>query len=702
MAELIVGSNFSYAHPHSIVSIKDSAGVQVRPPAPENTGNLLIPFFSRKGEGNKYINFSGPNKLADLTKRFGSPDINYDINYTVLYDHLNAGGSATAMRLIATGQLPSASVLCMNVARAVDNTTLELGYVMDEDESCVLRRGALPTSGATAITIDVPALLINYSASPFKGTASDLEDLLDYDGDMGQFSNDNYGDYEEEYADLLVEERIGNGDSAGDRYPIAVAGYRGQGDYGKNIYMDLVGTGYDENGHKVYDLKFYDTLQQVTMETYTGVLDKRTPTTQPIALATKMRANRNSEFFFDFIANGGRSNMVHVLGWLNDLKINMEALIADGTVEEVGMRGRYIDRIDTLISEISTKGLSCVNIASPSFFGEADIDNFLTHIPVPSMLFANHADNVSDAALTKIEMDTVTAPFGTEFEPGVFDTPGRAIEQFFNGAKGSEIYDIIMTPSDYIIDTGYTDAIRESIIGLLATRVEMVALYNAPTHLVDPDDILSWSEQNYYNHLRVFKYPSSVETLDENGMRHRIPMTIPYNRNIINFYVNGMKGSVAGIENGLLSGFIPDMTSVRPALTRSEVKSSFATNRLNYPTKNRVGIFMDGQMSDKKGVVTKMMELHNALITGRVIKTVYTYLDTQRHITEIELDFSTLTTAVNEILKQYAPLFKTAPVYSVGYESDYDREMGIVSDTLVISPKGTIKKHKIVLDIQRG
>jgi len=674
--EIIRGTEFKYNHPHSIISVTDNAEVIVDAPAPPITGVRLIPFFSDKGRGNTLTYLTGVSKVRDAINKFGNPNWGKDVNYASMITHLQDGGDAVAIRLVTPEQKMSSLAITGNVKQdtAIDEVTV--GYIMDADTHKRLHFGTTPTGG-TAIKFNVNPVNVIFDNSGIPGDASILNDIIDYEVDLNALSAD---------------DSLNSSDNGDFKKPIMFSVYKGEGEYGKHMQLKMKNTGSKESGHTYYNAELYDSNVNKTVVSYGGVIDKKGVKTRPISLETVLRKNRFEDYMIMFNDKNLRSLGQKIIDLLlNPLKV--QVLTMD--INELDKTEIFVKPLEALIESLSINGLSILNLTSGGGMTGIDwLDEvLLTTNGLSTMNYINHPDNVVDDNIGPVTYDLNTGIY-------VNKTPEQLMIDFYNGALGDDIYSLLLNPANYILDTGYTEPIKDAINGYLSNRIENFFIEGSPTVIDSFDELIDYASTSSSNNKRVFRFSESVEVYDAlNKVTVRVPITVILNKNILSFInnIDNQTSAVAGKTNGMLNNYVAG--SIKPKIIRAKDKSTVAGLRMNYVTASRDGYFLDSQLADFRAEYTKMLELHNAIYISYLIPDIYKYIDSQRNYIHTNDSFNMITDSVNRLIskKGHKLRFKSIS-YNISYKDQYDEDTGTPTDRLDIQVHGSNKKFRILLN----
>lgn len=290
----------------------------------------------------------------------------------------------------------------------------------------------------------------------------------------------------------------------------------------------------------------------------------------------------------------------------------------------------------------------------------------------------------------------------TEYGSQIVDTVtldvSKEIADMFNGVKTFEIYDLVMTPGDIIIDLGYDEQIHQAIAGFLEKRIDIVALLNAVPYK-QLADIKGWGTTNKFNSPKIFKYYGRVDELDLTiGNYVKVPLTTNYMKNVLKWYIGGMNGSLIQPPIGILLGV--DRYNLYPNITNPNDLSDLKALGFNTILVSNDGIRLNDQLCDIQGVYSPYHELHNQLIIGRIIKDVYNFLEGERHTLTTVTNVSLTSRKCTEMLnRNYGTLVESLRVNLYYRQEGAENDLGTLTDELIIKLTKTDKSRKIVLNL---
>ena len=673
--EIIRGSEFTHSHPHSIIKVNNDTKVVLDAPTPPTTGTIFVPFFSNKGRGNVLTHFTGSGKIRDAVSMFGDPNWGFDVNYANMIKHLQSGGDAVGIRLVTPEQKMSSLAITANITKDDTVTETVIGYILDADANNRIHFGTKPSTGATDIKVTVNPRNILFEHMSIPGDASVLEDLIDYEADIKGLS-----------ANVSLVKK----DDTDYKEPIAFSVYKGHGNYGKHMQLKIKNTGSKESGHTYYNTELYDSNTSETISEYGGVIDKRSSKTRPISLETVLRKNRFEDYMISFNDVNLRDLGQKII---DDLLNPIKTQVLGMDINELDRTDVFLNPLTALIESLSINGLSILSLTAGSVTGIDWLDTLLTTNGLGTMNYIYNSDNISDDSLTTIDyfMDS-----------GVYinKTPEELMIDVFQGSLGDDIYSLLLNPSNYIVDTGYTEPIKDAITGYLNERLDNFFLEGSPTIIETFDDLIDYSLTSGSENKRIFRFAENVEVYDAlNDVTVRVPITVLIDNNILSFIgdINNQDDAVAGKTNGMLRDYV--LGSIRPKIIRSQDKSKLADLRINYVTASRDGYFLDNQMADYRSEYTKMLELHNAIYISYLIPDIYKYIDSQRNYIHTSNSFTNLIESVNRLLnkKGHTGRFKSI-TYNVLYMNKYDEDTGAPTDILDVVAYGSNKKFRILLN----
>lgn len=693
----IEGTMLKHTHPHTIYSVNDKTVVNDIIPTPAETGTLLTGIFTKKGTGNRVVELTGPDRLVKCKKMFGEPTA-YDVHYQKLVSHLLAGGDAYVCRLVTPNQKESAVVTSMHMETVDPVEDLYLGYVYDKNK---IFRTPIPTSKVgdpayVPITIPIAEykkLKVDYVNNAFDSNLNDVSNFLEGDGDVGKLVMDGNGTY-------------GASDT---KKPIAVSVYSGQGKYGENMtYSMSFLNNYIDNVHPMYKLTFMDSKEGKEMASYTGIVDKYTGSTLPHSLETKVEMDEEGEFSFTF-AKPGMDHFKNLLlgflndiknGWLNDHITSKVTNLDPNAVPEMSNRYAkeiFIAPLDNIIHQVELFGLGAVNLSGGPVTGIDWLDELISFKPFGStegvtapIAFVNLDQTVIDTVADKVDPETNIYPFSDEH------TPVELLTNFYGRSTNKEVAGYLenrlLTPVDYIMDPwgygGYEDLLL-AIKGLCETRMDVIAIYNAPTYIEEADEATDYVKFNTTNSTKMFRFINNYWSGLTEGAK---PITGELYLLMLALYqtndINSLVRSYVGV----------DKDTVRPIVFKLDDKDilwDYRGNYLTYIYRNQA-MMIDGDLCDKPGVKTSLHEMQNQITLGKAIKALHRFLDRDRNKIQYSDSFTGLINSCNEILATYSPNM----TFNAYFASEQDRGNNKVTDEIIwTNPVERDRYNKVVINI---
>ena len=645
----IPGNEVRYSHSHTMIQVSDETAVAERPVAQKEALNILVPFYSPTGPSGIH-KLNGNYAYSDTLTVFGKP--NTDIHgpmYSALMEHLQAGGVATGIKM------PYPTKAYTEVAGTDGGGTLEFSLVYGTKID--------PANNSTSwfTSTDLSAVQAAAQTSHSGTTILAGIECNGYDG-VGDFFS--FYDYNDEFRTWFID--ISNGGTK----PAALSPNI-EGLMLINVRLSEPST--PMGGNIVF-------MEGQPFENHNFAV---TPSNGEIPYDTPVSVN----MFFEAIVYN-----------------SVDLAVAGG---EAGFGGLNIDGEDNSILEgmwgISTK--EGTTVANPYIVPLME-DGEIVRVNVSGYSDWKHADSfgfVPDGSYTIDEFVNLLTPNVPTDLFAWFDTngnPTQAVDDVVSALSGKYefIYDLYESPFDAIIDYGYPDAVKTAMSNLCSKRIDTVALINAPVNFKTLTDMKDWGAGHFYNSPRTFKLMENVSILDNTITDYvRRPLSQLITTNIHDWFTNAMTGSLATERNARISGATD--STIRPTAILPQEKSDISDVGLNFTTRGGVGYKLDRQLADVTGDRSTYHMLHNQLIIGRMIKDLHNYMELKRHVVEDNGgSLRDIEAGANDILSKYKEVVLEASFTCV-FANEYDKGMGITTDTLRLQLANSTQIHKINIKV---
>lgn len=664
--ELIIrnstGMHYTFSH--------TEVGVEVIGAVPQPTASAsdsaLVPFiiYSPSGKTDAWVKFEGNSALADLKQAYGDKDWKRKgMVYDTLYDHIENNGRALVYNA-RTDDATVANITTMLTITPADNVKLYVDptgkiYQTKPDDSVVVKEFTLNTYTFAPIFTSLP------------------------------------GCNSKEAVELGVKALAKMSNPAEAVIPMNSFTYVGRSKYGNGIEIYLNKTANRLDSISLYGTAIYDRNIQKTLAEYTtthalGVYSNSVPMNigDVINRFDKAR-NIKASTYEEFMEEGFNALFIDMLG---NITAQIKTLI-NRTIPELQALYDFVESI-RVIYENDDTDVPAINIINP--FG-------ITNVPELNAIFkfqedraySIKLDNGSDGLLSKMKRFdynfTIEAGLAGDDTPVTRRPLIEIMKDMYDGVTTKSIYDPELFPVDYILDMDFPLEVKSSIDGFVKKRLDVAYFRQYLSSLKTFEELETQYTASYGDAMNIIHLVKSYESyIASERKSYRIPLVKGFNKELVKWYNNGLKGTLAGMT---IDG-VEDDDTMLPKLDTPEQMQWLFDKNINTVVKTKNGWMMNGQDGMLKGLEHPAKLAFNILITGRIMKDILSELAVNLHFLNEPARIAEFEAMINsKVISKYRT--KIDVTYKCYFSDEYAMATGTLTDEIRINGSNTVKRHDL-------
>lgn len=655
-------NGMKYSFPHVEMGVYVTGAV-AQPTASESD-SALSPFiiYSPEGPTDKFLKFEGSTALADLVNTFGEKDWKRKgMVYDTLYDHIQANGRALVYNARTEDATVANNSILLSITPA-DNRTL---YV-DKDGKIYT---VIPADASSVKSFSLNTYL-------FAPIFTSIEKCNS-----------------KEAIELAVKSLADIVNPSEAVIPMYTFSYIGRSKYGNNFDVVL-----EKSNTKLESISLYNTLIY-NRATKKGVAGYTTThglnvyaDAVPMNIAdviNRFDKGRNMKVSTYEEEMEEKFNSLFIT-MLDNIGTQLQTLINDSLPELQNLYD-FVHNLKSLYENDDTD-VPAMNLINP--FGQTNVPELNAIFKFPEdVVWTVSLANGSDGLLSSMKrFDYNFAVMNPEDDGGSSMYPLIDIHRnIYDGVTTSSIYDPELFRVDYILDLDFPLEIKAAIDGYVKKRPDVVYIRQYLSAIKLFEELQAQYEASHGDAINIFHFAKSFNSYNAAERKSfRIPLAKAYNKNIIDFFSNGMKTTLAGM---IIDGVEED-DSVLPSTDTELQQQWLFDNNVNTITKTKLGWMINGQDGYLKNLEHPAKLLFNALIAGRIMKEVLSELSISLHFLNEPAKISEFESRVNEkIINKYKSIIDVT--YKCYFANEYDEATGTLTDEITIKGSGTVKRHDL-------